>query len=130
MRPSSIACESTLLTVRPMFSMLFRLRPFLRHSAIRVRQFMREIIATGLSPRIGRIWRLRLVRYYLEPPGPVVLDFAGIQVLTSSYFFATLWPFWTREDADGPSTFPLIANASPDVAEELEFVMKHRRIAA
>ena len=71
-----------------------------------------------------------MVRYYLEPPGPVVLDFAGIQVLTSSYFFATLWPFWTREDADGPSTFPLIANASPDVAEELEFVMKHRRIAA
>jgi hypothetical protein len=67
---------------------------------------------------------------YLEPPGPVVLDFSGVQVVTTSYFFAALWPFWTREDADGPSTFPLIANANPDVTEELDFVMKHRRIAA
>lgn len=73
---------------------------------------------------------LPVLASHLDPAGPVVLDFAGIKVLTSSYFFAALWPFWTREDADGPSTFPLIANTSPDVAEELDFVMKHRRMAA
>jgi hypothetical protein len=77
----------------------------------------------------GEVHRLSLAPY-LDPPGPVLLDFAGIKVLTTSYFFTALWPFWTREDADGPSTFPLIANTSPDVAEELDFVMKHRRMAA
>jgi hypothetical protein len=67
---------------------------------------------------------------HLNPAGTIVLDFSDVLSLTSSYFFKAIWPFWTREDADGPSTFPLIANAADIVAEELDFCMNYRRMAA
>jgi len=67
---------------------------------------------------------------HLNPPGAVILDFADVEALTTSYFFAALWPFWTREDATGPSTFPLVANAVADIEDEIDLVMKQRRMGA
>jgi hypothetical protein len=61
-----------------------------------------------------------LLAPYLKVRGPVVLDFDGVFGLSSSYFFAALWPFWIHQDEAGPSLFPLIANADPEgVLDEL-----------
>lgn len=66
----------------------------------------------------------------MEPPGVHILDFSGIEFLSSSYFFGALWPFWTREDASGPNVFPLIANATQEISDEISIAMSSRRMGA
>jgi anti-anti-sigma regulatory factor len=48
----------------------------------------------------------------------VVLDFAGISVVTASFFLAAFKGLWERD------VFPVIANPSPDVREEIEWALK------
>jgi hypothetical protein len=66
----------------------------------------------------------------VQPPGAIVLDFEGIVSLSSSYFFTALWPFWAAEDSLGPSTFPVVANASAEIEEEIAVLLSERRMGA
>lgn len=47
----------------------------------------------------------------------VVLDFSGIDYITASYFLAAFTWLWERE------VVPLIANAAPEVREEVELAL-------
>ena len=54
----------------------------------------------------------------------VVLDFSGIDYITASYFLGAFTWLWERE------VVPLIANASPELREEVELALNAARLKA
>jgi len=54
----------------------------------------------------------------------VVLDFSGIDYITASYFLAAFTWLWERE------VIPVIANASPEVREEVELALRAANLKA
>lgn len=57
----------------------------------------------------------------LSPTGLILIDLAGVEVLSSSYFDAALWPLWT---VTPPDTFPILLNVSTDAADDIKLVLK------
>lgn len=47
----------------------------------------------------------------------VVIDFEGVQVVTSSYFLAGMWPLWN--DRGDREVYPILANVSDDIREDI-----------
>lgn len=62
-------------------------------------------------------------------PEPVYLDFDGIVVATASFLREGVIAFRDYARATVPALYPVIANASPAVIEELEFFLRHRKDA-
>lgn len=62
-------------------------------------------------------------------PEPVYLDFDGVTVATASFLREGVIAFRDYARATLPALYPVIANASPEVTEELEFFLRHRKDA-
>lgn len=62
-------------------------------------------------------------------PEPVYLDFDGVTVATASFLREGVTAFRDHVRATLPGLYPVIANASPSVSEELEFFLRHRKDA-
>lgn len=62
-------------------------------------------------------------------PEPVYLDFDGVTVATASFLREGVIAFRDHVRATLPGLYPVIANASLAVTEELEFFLRHRRDA-
>jgi hypothetical protein len=62
-------------------------------------------------------------------PEPAYLDFAGVSVATSSFLREGVIAFRDHARATLPGLYPVIANASPAVVEELDFFLRHRKDA-
>lgn len=65
----------------------------------------------------------------LSEPEPAYLDFEGVNVATASFLREGVIAFRDHARATLPTLYPVIANASPAVTEELEFFLRHRRDA-
>src|SRR5688572_23864807 len=50
----------------------------------------------------------------------VVLDFQGVEFISTSYFDAAFWPLWSKQ----LELFPLLRNVPADSFDELHFVLK------
>lgn len=61
--------------------------------------------------------------------GVLELDFAGIEVLTSSFFKAGIYPIWERSFRR-PGFFPMVVGSSPAVADDIELVFQGTGAAA
>jgi hypothetical protein len=59
-------------------------------------------------------------------PEPAFLDFASIDVATSSFLRESVFGFRDYTRAALPNLYPVVANAEPSVLEELEFFVRHR----
>lgn len=62
-------------------------------------------------------------------PEPAYLDFNGVKVATASFLREGVIAFRDHARSTLPALYPVIANASPAVIEELEFFLRHRRDA-
>ncbi len=62
-------------------------------------------------------------------PEPAYLDFQGVSVATASFLREGVIAFRDHARATLPGLYPVIANASLAVVEELEFFLRHRRDA-
>ncbi|WP_245448124.1 hypothetical protein [Bradyrhizobium nitroreducens] len=62
-------------------------------------------------------------------PEPVYLDFDAVTVATASFLREGVIAFRDHVRATLPELYPVIANASPSVSEELEFFLRHRKDA-
>ncbi len=62
-------------------------------------------------------------------PEPAYLDFDGVTVATASFLREGVIAFRDHARATLPALYPVIANASPAVTEELEFFLRHRKDA-
>lgn len=51
--------------------------------------------------------------------GRLTIDFTGVQVLSSSYFDAALWPLWMSEDF-----FPVLSKVPSTAVDDIEIVLK------
>src|ERR1700733_183361 len=51
--------------------------------------------------------------------GRVLVDCSGIEVMSSSYFDAAVWPLWTI-----PEMFPVLTKVPPTVVDDIEIVLK------
>lgn len=88
-----------------------------------------EAILTGAQP--GRQMFGRLVATVAGPAEPVpgYLDFEDITVATASFLRESVIAFRDYARSTLPNLYPVIANASASVTEELEFFLKHRKDA-
>jgi hypothetical protein len=64
-----------------------------------------------------------------DNPEPAYLDFEGVEVATASFLREGVIAFRDHARSTLPALYPVIANASPAVIEELEFFLRHRRDA-
>ena len=62
-------------------------------------------------------------------PEPAYIDFEGVSVATASFLREGVIAFRDHARATLPGLYPVIANASPAVVEELEFFLRHRKDA-
>lgn len=62
-------------------------------------------------------------------PTPVFLDFDGVNVATASFLRESVVAFRDYTRSTLPALFPVIANASASVAEEIDFFLRHRKDA-
>jgi hypothetical protein len=62
-------------------------------------------------------------------PEPAYLDFDGVTVATASFLRESVIAFRDHARATLPALYPVIANASSAVTEELEFFLRHRKDA-
>ncbi|RVU18503.1 hypothetical protein EOE48_10640 [Methylobacterium oryzihabitans] len=62
-------------------------------------------------------------------PEPAYLDFDGVEVATASFLREGVIAFRDYARTTLPALYPVIANASPAVTEELEFFLRHRKDA-
>lgn len=62
-------------------------------------------------------------------PEPAYLNFGGVDVATASYLREGVIAFRDHARATLPGLYPVIANASPAIIEELEFFLRHRKDA-
>lgn len=62
-------------------------------------------------------------------PAPVFLDFAGVTVATASFLRESVIAFRDYTRSTLPALFPVVANASASVTEELDFFLRHRKDA-
>ena len=61
----------------------------------------------------------------------VLLDWAEVELLTSSFFLAAFWPvFWEPEIADKPDIFPLLYRVPEVVADEIRIALISRSASA
>ena len=74
-----------------------------------------QTILAGRLP--GQALRPLLERLLSGGEPVLVLDFSGIDYITASYFLAAFTWLWERE------VVPVIANASPEVREEVELAL-------
>jgi hypothetical protein len=51
--------------------------------------------------------------------GRVAIDCSGIDVMSSSYFDAAVWPLWSIADF-----FPILTKVPPNVVDDIEIVLK------
>jgi len=58
--------------------------------------------------------------------GLVLVDLAGAEFLSSSYFDAALWPLWANGNEE---LYPILANVSGAAADDIELVLKPRDAA-
>jgi hypothetical protein len=77
-------------------------------------QFLGKLVAAARTP---------------VEPEPVYLDFDGVTVATASFLREGVIAFRDHARATLPGLYPVIANASPAVTEELEFFLRHRKDA-
>jgi hypothetical protein len=79
----------------------------------------------------GRQLLAQLVAAARPPAQPeaAYLDFDGITVATASFLREGVIAFRDYVRATLPALYPVIANASPAVMEELEFFLRHRKDA-
>lgn len=61
-----------------------------------------------------------------DVPEAVFLDFAGVQVATSSFLRESVIGFRDFARSSLQNIYPVVANAEPAVIEELEFFARHR----
>ncbi len=54
----------------------------------------------------------------------VVLDFAGVEALTASYFLGGPWVLWSRPDRAGAEAICVVANLLVDGVEELDLLAR------
>jgi len=59
-------------------------------------------------------------------PTPVFLDFEGVEVATASFLRESVIGFRDYARQSLPNIYPVVANLSPAVAEELEFFVRAR----
>lgn len=62
-------------------------------------------------------------------PEPVFLDFEGVTVATASFLRESVLAFRDYARSTIPTLYPVVANASASVLEELEFFLRHRKDA-
>src|SRR5688500_19015045 len=62
-------------------------------------------------------------------PQPAFRDVSGVYVATASFLREGVIAFRDHARSTLPALYPVIANASPAVTEELEFFLRHRRDA-
>jgi hypothetical protein len=88
-----------------------------------------EAILTGAQA--GRRLFGRLIATVAAPtePEPGYLDFEGVTVATASFLRESVIAFRDYARSTLPNLYPVIANASASVTEELEFFLKHRKDA-
>src|SRR5882724_6256035 len=82
---------------------------------IPLREITGQTILAGRLP--GQALRPLLERMLSGGEPVVVLDFSGIDYITASYFLAAFTWLWERE------VVPVIANASPEIREEVELAL-------
>ncbi|MDI3290720.1 hypothetical protein QHF83_45830 [Polyangium sp. 15x6] len=69
-----------------------------------------------------------LVAAARQVPGgsPFVLDLAGVEVISASYFSAALWPLWSLNE---PEVYPVLANIPADGVDDILLVLKDQNAA-
>jgi hypothetical protein len=77
--------------------------------------------------RPGEADRKRILRELRTGPGGavVVLNLKRVEVLSSSYFLACLWPLWRPGHGAAGEFYPIFANANDTITDELSFVLEH-----
>jgi len=89
----------------------------------------RQSILSGVHA--GRKLLAQLVAHSVQPAEPeaAYLDCTDVAVATGSFLRESVMAFRDYVRATLPNLYPVIANPSEAVAEELDFVLKHRRDA-
>lgn len=79
----------------------------------------------------GRQLLGKLVSAARQPaePEPAYLDFAGVDVATASFLRESVIAFRDHARATLLGLYPVIANASPAIVEELDLFLRHRKDA-
>jgi hypothetical protein len=96
------------------------------------RGFMLDLAAvaerTSLAGRRpGEADRKRILRELRTAPegAAVLLNLKNVDVLSSSYFLACLWPLWRPSPGAAGEFYPILANANDMIKDELSFVLEH-----
>lgn len=83
-------------------------------------------ILTGSTPGRKMLAALIAATASAEAPEAVFLDFGSIEVATSSFLRESVIGFRDFARSSLQNIYPVVANASRDVIEELEFFARHR----
>jgi hypothetical protein len=85
----------------------------------------RPVLAGRLA---GEGDRPLLVAAARQVPGGslLVLDLAGVEVISASYFSAALWPLWSLNE---PEVYPLLANVPANGVDDILLVLKDQNAA-
>ena len=77
--------------------------------------------------RTGETDLKQLRRHLRDTPenAVVVFDLQAVEVLSSSYFLGGLWPLWHPGEGLPRALYPVLANASEPVMDEISFVLEH-----
>lgn len=77
--------------------------------------------------RLGEADRKRILRELRAAPegAAVLLNLKNVEVLSSSYFLACLWPLWRPSQGAASDFYPILANANDMIKDELSFVLEH-----
>lgn len=86
----------------------------------------RKAILTGSGPGRQLLSALVSAQPSTSAPTPVFLDFEGVEVATASFLRESVIGFRNYCRQSIPNAYPVLANLSADVSEEIEFFIKAR----
>ena len=89
----------------------------------------RHPVLSGVQAGRQLFGRLVAAAHAPTAPEPAYLDFSGVTVATASFLRESVVAFRDHARSTLPALYPVIANASPAVTEELEFFLRHRKDA-
>ena len=86
----------------------------------------RQSVLAGSAPGRKLLAALIAATPGVDAPEALFLDFAGVEVVTSSFLRESVIGFRDFARSSLQNIYPVVANAAPAVVEELEFFTKQR----
>jgi hypothetical protein len=85
----------------------------------------RQVLAGRVAGQTDYPQLEQAARAAASPDGRVLLDLAGIEVLSSSYFDAALWPLWSLT----PELYPGLVRVPQAAVDDMELVLRANQAA-